>query len=93
MCFQVDNSLEKPFGGKVVILGGDFKQILHVVPNASRVEIVLATINSSRFLKYCKILKLSQNMCLQCGSNYIDQNENQSFSEWILALGDDNVGD
>lgn len=46
MCFTIDDGLHKPFGGKVV-LGGDLRQILFVVPNTSRVEIVLATINSS----------------------------------------------
>lgn len=26
----------KPFGGIVVVLGGDFRQILHVIPKGSR---------------------------------------------------------
>ncbi|XP_057451874.1 uncharacterized protein LOC130743658 [Lotus japonicus] len=34
----------KPFGGKVVVLGGDFKQILHVIQKGSRQDIVTATI-------------------------------------------------
>ncbi|XP_026451530.1 uncharacterized protein LOC113351818 [Papaver somniferum] len=29
---------EKPFGGKIVIIGGDFRQVLPVVPKASRGE-------------------------------------------------------
>lgn len=60
MCFIIDDSLHKPFGGKVVVLGNDFKQILFIVPNASTTEIVLATIISARLWKYCKILKLAQ---------------------------------
>ncbi|KAL7106007.1 hypothetical protein ACP275_07G083500 [Erythranthe tilingii] len=38
---------DKPFGGKVVVLGGDFQQILRVVLKALRQDIVHATINSS----------------------------------------------
>ena len=37
----VDQSLEeKPFGGKVVVFGGDFRQILPVVIKGTREDIV-----------------------------------------------------
>lgn len=36
-----------PFGGKIIVFGGDFRQILHVVPKGGRADIVHATINSS----------------------------------------------
>ncbi|KAF7800995.1 putative PIF1 DNA helicase/replication protein A1-like protein [Senna tora] len=38
-----------PFGGKVVVLVGDFRQILPVIPRAGREDIVLASLNSSYF--------------------------------------------
>lgn len=41
------NNLNKPFGGKTVLLGGDFRQILPVLPGKGRADIVLASINSS----------------------------------------------
>ncbi|KAL3628085.1 hypothetical protein CASFOL_028187 [Castilleja foliolosa] len=66
-CFEaVNNSLQdiiedidsankdKPFGGKTVVFGGDFRQILFVVPKGSRQDIVNATINSSFFVPNCK---------------------------------------
>ena len=31
---------EVPFGGKVIILGGDFRHCLPVLPNGSRVDIL-----------------------------------------------------
>ena len=34
--FSNPNSLEQPFGGKVVVLGGDFRQIFPVIPKAGR---------------------------------------------------------
>eukprot|EP00256_Glycine_max_P058043 XP_014625993.1 uncharacterized protein LOC100778282 [Glycine max] len=37
----------KIFGGKVMVFGGDFRQILPVIPRGSRSDIVNATINSS----------------------------------------------
>lgn len=39
---QIEDSrnLEKPFGGKVVVLGGNFRQILPVVKKGRREDIV-----------------------------------------------------
>lgn len=37
-----------PFGGKTIVFGGDFRQILHVVPRGDRGDIVNATFNSSK---------------------------------------------
>ncbi|XP_035837083.1 uncharacterized protein LOC110892468 [Helianthus annuus] len=47
--FNIDTSLnsEIRFGGKVIIFGGDFRQILPVVPNGGRQEIVNASLCSS----------------------------------------------
>ncbi|GAU36985.1 hypothetical protein TSUD_150210 [Trifolium subterraneum] len=42
------NNSDKPFGGKVIVFGGDFRQILLVVPRGSRSDIVHASINSSK---------------------------------------------
>ncbi|KAF7808131.1 ATP-dependent DNA helicase PIF1-like [Senna tora] len=41
-----------PFGGKVVVFGGDFRQILRVIPRASRQDIVLACLNASYLHDY-----------------------------------------
>lgn len=55
---------KKPFGGKVVVFGGDFRQILPVVPMGTRHDIVYASICSSKLWAHCKVLKLTQNMRL-----------------------------
>ena len=39
--------IDGPFGGKVVVFGGDFRQILPVVPKGNRGDIVDACIGSS----------------------------------------------
>ena len=62
-----EDNADKPFGGKVVVLGGDFRQILLIVRKGSRYDIVNSSINYSYLWQYCTILRLSQNMRLKCG--------------------------
>ncbi|XP_020251238.1 ATP-dependent DNA helicase PIF4-like, partial [Asparagus officinalis] len=52
--FSNPNSLNQPFGGKVVVFGGDFRQILPVIPKGNRADIVFATINSSYLWDSCQ---------------------------------------
>jgi len=82
-----------PFGGKVVVLGGDFRQILPVIPKGSRQEIVHASINSSYLWDSCEVLTLTRNVRLISAGSDIDAFERRSFAEWILAIGDGTIGD
>ncbi|XP_061364791.1 uncharacterized protein LOC133308202 [Gastrolobium bilobum] len=82
-----------PFGGKVVVLGGDFRQILPVIPHGSRQDIVHATINSSHLWSHCHLLTLTKNMRLNSGSSAHNLEEIKEFSEWLLKVGDGNLGD
>ncbi|XP_057775078.1 uncharacterized protein LOC130994059 [Salvia miltiorrhiza] len=83
----------KPFGGLVVVLGGDFRQILPVVPNGSRHDIVHASISSSKLWNQCKVLKLTKNMRLQNCTSGSEAEDTKNFAEWILNVGDGIVGD
>jgi ATP-dependent DNA helicase PIF1 len=76
---------ETIFGGKVVVFGGDFRQILPVVPRGSRSDIVHASISSSKIWDHCKVLTLTKNMRLQ---NSGDPMELKKFSDWILKVGE-----
>ncbi|KAL4619591.1 hypothetical protein ACB092_06G090900 [Castanea dentata] len=51
-----------PFGGNVLILEGDFRQILPVVPNGTKAEMIDACIVKSPLWKDVKVLHLKQNM-------------------------------
>ena len=51
------------FGDKVILLGGDFRQTLPVVPNGNTANIIGNSLPSySLFVKNFKILKLHENM-------------------------------
>ncbi|XP_024156320.1 ATP-dependent DNA helicase PIF2-like [Rosa chinensis] len=51
-----------PFGGKVIIFGGDFRQVLPVVHKGTRSQMVQASLVNSSFWKNVRILRLRQNM-------------------------------
>ncbi|XP_058749841.1 uncharacterized protein LOC131622826 [Vicia villosa] len=70
----------KIFRGKVVVFGGDFRQILPVIPRGTRSDIIHATINSSYIWDHCKVLKLTKNMHLQSGATTFTTNDIRSFS-------------
>ncbi|KAF8092050.1 hypothetical protein N665_0426s0008 [Sinapis alba] len=97
-CFEaLDRSLSdivgkhrnKPFGGKIIVFGGDFRQILPVINGAGRAEVVLATLNSSYLWEHCKVLKLTKNMRLLSGClTPLEAKDLKDFSEWILKVGE-----
>lgn len=87
------SSLERPFGGKVIVFGGDFRQILPVIPKGSRQDIVFSTINSSYLWSFCKVLRLTRNMRLQVNNLDSNLNELKDFSDWILKVGDGCIGE
>ncbi|XP_058745888.1 uncharacterized protein LOC131618738 [Vicia villosa] len=77
------------FGGKVVVFGSDFRQILPVIPRGTRSDIIHAKINASYIWDHCKVLRLTKNMRLQTGDNASSTADDiRSFSEWILKIGD-----
>ncbi|GAU29925.1 hypothetical protein TSUD_148340 [Trifolium subterraneum] len=82
-----------PFGGKVVVLGGDFRQILPVIPKGTRYDIVHATINSSPLWRFCEVLTLTTNMRLLAGHTSTDLEHRRKFSKWILGIGDGSIGE
>ncbi|RZB68704.1 hypothetical protein D0Y65_038465 [Glycine soja] len=82
-----------PFGGKIMVFGGDFKQILPIVPKGNRSDIVHATINASYIWDHCQILKLIKNMRLLSNAPQQPNNEEiKQFSHWLLDIGDGKIG-
>lgn len=81
-----------PFGGKVVVLGGDPKQILPVVQNGSKSQIINASIIKSYLWNNVKILFLTENMRLQkVNPSSPEYEELESFNNWILSIGNGTI--
>ena len=63
--FRDITQVDKPFGGKIFVFGGDFCQILPVIPHATRADIVSASLSKSSIWKYLKVMRLTSNMRLR----------------------------
>jgi hypothetical protein len=77
-----------PFGGKVVVFSGDFRQILPVIPKGSREDIVGACLSRSLLWKYACVYRLNINMRLSMGHYNLEATE---FANWILQIGNGTV--
>ena len=67
------------FGGKIVILGGDFRQLLPVLPRGIRSEIVNLSIKNSFLWNNFYKFKLTHNM------RAVD--DDMSFAQFVLDVG------
>ncbi|XP_076912066.1 uncharacterized protein LOC143570267 [Bidens hawaiensis] len=85
-------SSDLPFGGKVIVFGGDFRQILPVVPGGSRQQIVNSSLSSSYIWKNCKVLKLTKNLRLTTLNDSFHIEQTRMFAKWLLDIGEGNVG-
>jgi len=72
---------EKPFGGKVLILGGDFRQILPIVPHGDLSAIVKASIKFNQLWSNFEVLKFHSNV----------RSIHQAFSDWLIKVSDGNL--
>ncbi|XP_065645770.1 uncharacterized protein LOC136076223 [Hydra vulgaris] len=68
-----------PFGGKVILFGGDFRQILPVVKRGQPAEIVESCIKCSIQWRWEQKFTLTENMRVHDGE--------REFSQWLLKLG------
>uniref|UniRef100_A0A0D3D2I5 ATP-dependent DNA helicase n=1 Tax=Brassica oleracea var. oleracea TaxID=109376 RepID=A0A0D3D2I5_BRAOL len=80
MSMKNPHAKDQTFGGKTVLLGGDFRQILPVVPQGSRADTVLASICHSYLWNFCHKFPLKTNM-------RVNQDEKE-FSDWLLKVGE-----
>ena len=89
----MDNKLL--FGGKLVVICGDFRQILPVIPRGNRADIVRANLKSSHLWKYCTTLRLTTNMRIQrmIDRNPTDDNRERlnNFGDWLLSIGNGTI--
>ena len=86
--FRDITQVDKPFGGKVFVFGGDFRQVLPVIPRASRAEVVSASLSHSSLWRHMKVMKLSINMRLLQTNDTQENLRQRNFAEFLLNIGD-----
>ena len=75
---------DKPFGGKSVILAGDFRQCLPVVQGATRAGTVRHCINQSFLWSTFTLMSLTVNMRVRAsGDPALEE-----FIRWTMSIGD-----
>ncbi|XP_065665455.1 ATP-dependent DNA helicase pif1-like [Hydra vulgaris] len=72
-----------PFGGKIILFGGDFRQILPVMKRGQPAEIVESCIKCSLHWQWVQKFALTENMRVQNGKG--------EFSQWLLKLGNGTI--
>ncbi|CAF0883254.1 unnamed protein product [Brachionus calyciflorus] len=72
---------KKPFGGKKVCLGGDFRQILPVILHGGKLEILSVTLIQSYLWPHIKPLSLRKNMRIY------DDELNKKYADFLLKIG------
>ena len=73
----------QPFGGKILLLAGDFRQCLPVVPGANRAGTVSHCINKSNLWQHFKVFQLTENMRVRASGDPILE----AFDKWTLSIG------
>uniref|UniRef100_A0A182NT38 ATP-dependent DNA helicase n=1 Tax=Anopheles dirus TaxID=7168 RepID=A0A182NT38_9DIPT len=77
-----------PFGGKVMLLAGDFRQILPVVPKGTDGQIIDQCIKKSPLWSQCTRLRLTVNMRVRTAPTVNHANELHEFAEFLLRIGE-----
>src|SRR6266511_1244133 len=80
--FRDITQIDKPFGGIIFIIGGDFRKILPVVIRGTCGQIIDACIKSSDLWKYVNVMHLTVNMRIQQQQDY----EQQEFVNYLLQI-------
>ncbi|XP_075096269.1 uncharacterized protein LOC142174382 [Nicotiana tabacum] len=70
--------INEPFGGKVMVFGGDFRQVLPVVPKSTRVETINASLVKSYLWNKMEKIQLIRNMRARA---------DPTFSDFLLRIG------
>ncbi|KAM0879429.1 hypothetical protein ACQ4PT_034241 [Festuca glaucescens] len=80
---------DEPFGGKVVVLGGDLRQILPVIEGGTRSQVVDAAITNSPLWGHITVLP-NQRLAVQT-ADVVVQAEAAAFAGWVLSIGDGTI--
>ena len=89
---------DAPFGGKTILLGGDYRQTLPIVKGASRAQTIRTAISRSFLWKEFSHFHLTKNMRIEKVRESLQVNESSAaarllqeldeFGSWLLKLGE-----
>ena len=79
----VDGNRDIPFGGKVVVFGGDFRQCLPIVVHGGRADQVTASLTYSPLWKHVRMMTLTINMRIAAAGS----RSGQEFGKWLMRTG------
>ena len=82
-------NIDRPFGNKIVVFSGDWRQCLPVIPNGSEGQIVDACLKFSYLWKSVQVFHLTENMRIKISGS----KEAEMFSNFLLSIGDGSIGD
>lgn len=78
----------------MIVLGGDFRQVLPVVQKGTRAAIVAASLSNSDLWQCLTRMQLSTNMRVQLlQQSGQDAGQQQRFAQLLLAVGEGRAGD
>ena len=84
VCLRDIMNTDVPFGGKVLVLCGHFRQTLPVIPGASRAGIVSKCLNQHPLWQQFEVMYLTKNMRVNAQSDP----KLLAWSEWLQSIGD-----
>ena len=77
-----------PFGGKVVVAAGDFRQTLPIEKRASDERIATLTLPRSSLWRHFTVLRMRDNMRLRTALTPADTERLSAFAAWQMSVGD-----
>ena len=85
---DISDQQKVPFGGNLMLFGGDFRQILPVVTKGCRADIVAASLSRSNFWPRCHVMHLKVNMQLRDPNlTNVEYQCFRDFADWVLNIG------
>ncbi|PIC52798.1 hypothetical protein B9Z55_002756 [Caenorhabditis nigoni] len=87
--FRDVTKIDKPFGGKVIILGGDFRQCLPVVDRKGRDEQISNSIKKSHLWPLFQVHHLKTNMRAQNADEEWKRKEKKGLESWKFRKNSD----
>ncbi|KAK9064524.1 hypothetical protein SSX86_015906 [Deinandra increscens subsp. villosa] len=82
-----------PFGGKSILLGGDFRQTLPVKKKSTKQKVIASSLPKSKLWNNFQVIRLTDNMRLRQPNMSNDERRTiENFSNWLVNIGDGTIG-